>query len=387
MKKMRLGIIGLGAQGSTYLNLVADAKVANVVIGAVCDIDPKKKAEIAARFPGMPFFDNYLEMLDSGLVDAVVTCVPHYLHPEMGMETLKRDLHALLEKPAGVYSKQVRELNEFASSKPELKFGVFFNQRTNPLYKRIKAIVENGEIGTIRRTHWTITTWWRPQSYYNQSEWRATWGGEGGGVLVNQAPHQLDLFQWICGMPKKVYANCQYGSHRDIVVEDDVTAIFDYGNGATGTFVTCTHDVIGTDRLEIVGNKGRIVVEGSKKATIYRMTKTEEECNASMSMMDVMKLVMGMGNTDELYLKEEFEEAPAWGVQHAEVLENFASAVLFDTPLLAPGQEGINGVNLANAIHLSSWLNQEVDVPVDEDLFLAELNKRIEQEGKFETKV
>lgn len=385
MKKMRLGIIGLGQQGGSYLNFIADAKVANVVIGAVCDIDPAKKAMIAQRFPGMPFYDDYIEMMESGLVDAIVTCVPHYLHPHMGIEALSRNIHALLEKPAGVYSKQVRELNEYATSKPELKFGVFFNQRTNPLYQKIKAIVDNGDIGTLRRTHWTITTWWRPQSYYDQSEWRATWGGEGGGVLVNQAPHQLDLFQWICGMPKKVISNCKYGYQRNIVVEDDVTAIFDYGNGATGTFITCTHDVIGTDRLEIFGSKGSIIVEDSKKATIKRFHKSEEECNASMTLMDVMKLTMG-GQASQLYSTEVIEEAPTWGVQHCLVLENFASAVLFDTPLLAPGQEGINGVQLANAIHLSSWLNKEVEVPVDEDLFLEELNKKIKEENKFEVK-
>ncbi len=385
MKKMRLGIIGLGQQGGTYLNFIADAKVANVVIGAVCDIDPQKKAEIAQRFPGMPFFDNYIEMLDSGLVDAIVTCVPHYLHPEMGIEAIKRDIHALLEKPAGVYSKQVRELNEYASTKPEIKFGVFFNQRTNPLYKRIKEIIENGEIGNIRRTQWTITTWWRPQSYYDSSAWRATWGGEGGGVLVNQAPHQIDLFQWICGMPKKIYANVKYGYQRDIVVEDEVTAIFDYGNGATGTFITCTHDAIGTDRLEIVGDRGRIVVDKSTTAKVYRMHKSEQEMNATMSMMEVMQLVMG-GKADSLYDIEEIVESPVWGAQHCEVLENFASAVLFDTPLLAPGQEGIKGVQIANAIHLSSWLNAEVDVPVDEELFISELNKRITDEGKFDTR-
>ncbi|MGL5540105.1 MAG: Gfo/Idh/MocA family protein [Erysipelotrichaceae bacterium] len=385
MKKMRLGIIGLGQQGGSYLNFIAEAKVKNVVVGAVCDIDPAKKADIAQRFPTLPFFENYIEMMESGLVDAVVTCVPHYLHPEMGIEALKRDIHALLEKPAGVYTKQVRELNEFSLTKPHLKFGVFFNQRTNPLYKKIKKIVEAGEIGNIRRTDWTITTWWRPQSYYDQSAWRATWGGEGGGVLVNQAPHQLDLFQWICGMPASISSDVKYGYQRDIAVEDDVTAVLDYGNGATGTFVTCTHDVIGTDRFEIVGDRGKIVIEDSKKATIKRLHKSEQEMNATMGMMDVMKLMMG-GKTDALYSTEVIEEAPTWGTQHCEVMENFADAVLNDAPLLAPGTEGIRGVEMANAIHLSSWLGKPVSLPLDEELFLSELNKRIAAEGKYEPK-
>ena len=213
-------------------------------------------------------------MVTSGKVDAVVTTVPHYLHPEMAIYALAHGVHVLVDKPAGVYAKQVREMNEFAATKPELTFAIMFNQRTNNLYQRLKEIVSSGELGSIRRTNWIINSWWRPQSYYDQSEWRATWGGEGGGVLVNQAPHQLDLWQWICGMPKAISAKVIYGAHRDIAVDNDVTAVADYGNGATGVFVTCTHDVIGTDRLEIDLDGGKIVVEKSKTATVSRLNKT-----------------------------------------------------------------------------------------------------------------
>ncbi|MDN3018841.1 Gfo/Idh/MocA family oxidoreductase [Paenibacillus sp. BSR1-1] len=382
MANVRLGIIGLGAQGGAYAGFIADGKVKNMVIGAICDTDPAKKQLAQEKYPDVPFYDNYIEMLESGTVDAVVTCVPHYLHPEMGIESLKRDIHALVEKPAGVYTKQVQELNDFAATKPEVKFGIMFNQRTNPLYQKVKEIIDNGEIGNIRRTNWVITTWWRPQGYYNQSEWRATWGGEGGGVLVNQAPHQIDLLQWICGMPKKVYSNVKYGYQRDIVVEDEVTAVLDYGNGATGVFVTCTHDVVGTDRFEILGDKGKIVVDDSKKVTIKRLVKPEKEMSATMNMQDVMKIFMG-GNADDIFTEEVLEFGSVWGAQHIAVLEDFASAIVEGTPLLAPGSDGINGVRLANAIHLSSWLGKEVEVPFDENLFLEELNKRIAEEGKY----
>jgi predicted dehydrogenase len=198
-KKVRLGIIGLGAQGSMYAQFIASGMVPNMEIGAICDTDAAKAEVAESNYPGVPFYADYIAMLESGDVDAVVTCVPHYLHPEMGINALERKIHALVEKPAGVYTKQVRELNEFAATTPDLTFGIMFNQRNNPLYQKIKEIVGNGEIGKIRRTNWIITTWWRPQGYYEQSAWRATWGGEGGGVLVNQAPHQLDLWQWICG--------------------------------------------------------------------------------------------------------------------------------------------------------------------------------------------
>ncbi|WP_171632199.1 Gfo/Idh/MocA family protein [Paenibacillus plantarum] len=382
MNKVRMGIIGLGAEGGMYAGFLADGKVSNMIIGALCDTDPAKKQMAAEKYPDIPFYDNYIEMMQSGHVDAIVTCVPHYLHPQMGIEALKRGIHALVEKPAGVYTKQVRELNEFAASKPELTFGIFFNQRTNSLYQKLKQLIDDGEIGAIRRTNWIITTWWRPQGYYDQSEWRATWGGEGGGVLVNQAPHQLDLMQWICGMPKKVYSNVKYGFQRNIAVEDEVTAMFEYENGATGVFVTCTHDVLGTDRFEILGDKGKIVVDGSKKITIKRLTTPESEMSNSMNMQDVMKIFMGQ-NTGDIFTEEVLEFGEAFGIQHIAVLENFAANVLDGTPLIAPGSDGIYGVRLANAIHLSSWLGKEIELPFDEDLFLQELNKKVEAENKY----
>ncbi|QIZ10879.1 Gfo/Idh/MocA family oxidoreductase [Priestia megaterium] len=382
MKTVRLGIVGLGAQGGAYAQFISEGKVKNMVIGAICDNDPAKKAVAAEKYPDVPFYDNYIEMLESGEVDAVVTCVPHYLHPEMGIDSLKRNIHALVEKPAGVYTKQVKELNEFAATKPELTYAIMFNQRTNPLYQKLKELIDNGVIGKIRRTNWIITTWWRPQGYYDQSEWRATWGGEGGGVLVNQAPHQIDLLQWICGMPKKVYSNVKYGYQRNIAVEDEVTAMFDYGNGATGVFITATHDIIGTDRFEILGDNGKIVVDDSKKITIKRLNKPEPEMNATMNMQDVMSIFMG-GDTSDIYSTEEIVFESVWGGQHIAVLENFAANIIDGTPLIAPGSDGINGVALANAIHLSSWLGKEVELPIDEEVYLAELNKKIKEENKY----
>ena len=381
-RKVRLGIIGLGAQGSMYAKFIADGLVPNMEIGAISDHHPDK-AKIAADY-GVPFYDDYLALLDSGDVDAVVTCVPHYLHPEMGINALRRGIHALVEKPAGVYTKQVAELNRFAAQHPELTFGIMFNQRNNPLYIKIKEIVDSGDIGKIRRTNWVITTWWRPQGYYDQSAWRATWGGEGGGVLVNQAPHQLDLWQWICGVPKSVYAKVAYGFQRDIAVEDEVTAVVDYGDGATGVFVTATHDLVGTDRFEILGDQGKIVVENSRVATVTRLRAPERELSAGMDMSDVAKLFSGQLDVDALYTQEVLEFDSVWGAQHSGVLQNFAANILDGTPLLAPGSDGINGVRLANAIHLSSWTGTEVSLDFDEDEFLAELNKRIRDEGTFD---
>jgi predicted dehydrogenase len=381
--QVRLGIIGFGNQGSTYARMIAAGMVPNMTVGAICDIDPEKAAAIASVHPGVAYFADYRELLASGAVDAVVTCVPHYLHPEMAIAALESGLHVLVEKPAGVYTSQVEELNAVAATKPELTFGIMFNQRNNPLYRRIKEIVDAGEIGAIRHTNWVITTWWRPQGYYDSSAWRATWGGEGGGVLVNQAPHQLDLWQWICGIPKSVYAKVGYGFRRNIAVEDEVTALVDYGEGATGVFVTATHDLTGTDRFEILGDLGKIVVEDSARATVTRLTAPEREISEGLSDEVVKKLFSGGFNPEEHYTTEVVEFESAWGSQHAGVLENFAANILDGTPLLAAGSEGINGVRLANAIHLSSWTGREVPLEFDEAEFLQELNQRIRDEGLF----
>src|SRR5829696_3282016 len=375
--KVRVGIIGLGGQGLAYADLIADGLIPDLALGAAFDVDLAKEQVAKSKYPGMPFYSDYGDLLQSGDVDAVIICVPHYLHPELGIAALKQDIHVLIEKPAGVYTKQVNELNAVAASKPELTFAIMFNQRNNPLYRVIKKIVSSGQIGGIRHTSWIITTWWRPQVYYDQSAWRGTWGGEGGGVLVNQAPHQLDLWQWICGVPQSVYAKVAYGFRRDIAVEDEVTAVVEYGDGATGVFITAVHDLVGTDRFEILGDNGKIVVDNSLTATATRLNKPERVLSEGMDMQDVMKLFTGQLNAQDYYSSEVIEFESKWGAQHTGVLENFAANILDGTPLIAPGSDGINGVRLANAIHLSSWTGKEVSLDFDEDEYLAELNKRI----------
>lgn len=383
MEKVKLGIIGLGVEGMAYAKFILDGRVPNMEIGAVSDVSADK--ESAAKEFGVPFFGDYKEMIKSGAVDAVVTTVPHFLHPEMGIFALENGVHALVEKPVGVYTKQAQRLLDVAKSKPELQFGVFFNQRTNDLYKDLRALISSGELGALRHTSWIITNWWRPQGYYDMSAWRATWGGEGGGVLVNQAPHQLDLWQWICGVPKSVFAKVQFGFRRDIAVEDEVNALVDFGNGATGSFITATHDMIGTDRLEILLDKGKIVVENSKDVTISRLNKPEQELSKNMSLEDVRKLFSGQLDMSEFMTTETKSYISVWGDQHSEVMRNFAAAIHGEEELLAPGADGIHGVRLANAIHLSGWTGQEVSIEnFDDATYLNELNKRIREEGKFE---
>lgn len=386
--KLKFGIIGFGAQGTSYARFIEEGLVPSMELVAVCDIDPVRVDLAKEKYADVVTFSDYKELIDSGQVEAIITTVPHFLHPEIAIYALEKGVHVLNEKPAGVYTKQVKELNEVATAKKDdVTYAIMFNQRNNPLYQKIKKLIDDGEIGNIRRTNWIITSWYRPQAYYDQSEWRATWGAEGGGVLVNQAPHQLDLIQWIAGVPKSVYAKATYGYQRNIVVEDEVTAVFDYGNGATGVFITATHDLMGTDRLEIFGDKGKIIVDDSQKVTVKRLPKTEQELDEEVTAVGTRFTFPGGKTKKDMVEEETFTTDSIWGAQHAGVLENFARHILFGEELIAPGEEGINGVRLANAIHLSSWLDKEVSLSdFDDDLYLELLNGKIKEEGKYETR-
>lgn len=396
-KKVRFGIVGFGAQGSFYAGCLSNkgaflpgmpavACPPHCTIGAICDNDPVKEAAAREKYPEVPFYRDWKELALSNDVDVVVTTVPHYLHHEIAIFCMEHGVNVLVEKPAGVRAKDVIAMNRCAEAHPDVVFGIMFNQRTNKLYQKVRELVASGELGEIRRSNWIINTWWRPDSYYKQSAWRATWGGEGGGVLVNQAPHQLDLWQWICGSPIRVTSKNINGAYRDIATENDVTILTEYANGATGCFITCTHDAIGTDRFEIDLSAGKIVIENSAKATIYRMKRSEPELNATMTIRDVELLTKGNASGDRLYDTEVIENVDAWGVQHTAVLENYALAVLTGSPLLAPGTDGIMGVNLANASQLSAWTGKTVDFPVDSEVYAAALNEHIAAEGKYPTR-
>ena len=272
----------------------------------------------------------------------------------------------MVEKPVGVYTKQVLEMNEASRKHPEVVFGLMFNQRTNHLYRKMKEIVQSGKYGQIRRTNWIITNWYRPQFYYDSGDWRATWAGEGGGVLLNQCPHQLDLWQWICGMPKKIRSHLHYGKWHDIEVEDDVTVYAEYENGATGVFVTSTGDACGTNRFEIQLDRAKLVAENDKLyVTEYDMTEQE--------FSKICKEPFGRVN-----MKNVDVETDGKNEQHIGVLNAWGGAILRGEQLVADGKEGIFEVTLSNAIHLSSWLGKEIEIPFDDELFYIQLKKRID---------
>lgn len=374
MEKVKLGIIGVGNMGTNHSKYNMEGLTPELELVAVADRKEARRQWCKENLPEtVEIFTEGKDLIDSGLCDAVMIVVPHYQHPELTMYALEKGLHVMCEKPAGVYTKQVREMNA-AAAKSDKVFAMMFNQRTNNLFQKMHEIVQSGEMGEIKRVNWIVTDWYRTQVYYDSGDWRATWDGEGGGVLLNQCPHNLDLLQWICGLPCKVRAFCHEGKWHDIEVEDDVTAYLEFPNGATGVFVTTTADAPGTNRFEITLTGGQLVFEDDK-LTVKKLAIDEREfCKTAKGGFDKPEV------TTEVFEREEAIE------QHCGVMNAFAGHILRGTPLVASGTEGINGLMLSNAMHLSSWLGHEVELPVDEDLYLDELNKRRATSGKKEAK-
>lgn len=376
MKKVRLGMIGIGNMGTGHCQNIMDGKCPEIELTAVADINPDRLKWAAGNLPeSVVKFDSAEELMDSGLCDAVHIAVPHYDHPGLAIEAMKKGLHVMVEKPAGVYLKQVREMNAEAKKHPELVFGMMFNQRTDHIYRKMKELVDGGTLGELRRSNWIITDWYRPQAYYDSGSWRATWKGEGGGVLLNQCPHNLDLWQWICGMPVRVQAHLHYGKWHQIEVEDDVTAYVEYANGATGSFITTTGDAPGTNRFEVTLEKGKLVSEGGK-LKLWELSMKEPEFSRINQ--------IPFGSPDVTFTEVETDGKSE---QHVGVLNAFAAAILREEPLVASGLEGINGLTLSNAMHLSDWTGKMIDLPMDEDLYWTLLQKKaqeskVKKEGK-----
>ncbi len=334
--------------GANHAANILAGKVKGMELTAVADFNEPKRA----RFPGIKGFVTADELIASRLVDAVLIATPHYDHPITGVKALKAGLHVLVEKPLAVHKADGQRLIAAHKNK-RLVFATMLNQRTDGFYRKIRELVRGGELGRLRRINWIITTWFRTEAYYKSSSWRATWAGEGGGVLLNQCVHNLDLFQWIFGMPKQVRAFCGFGRYRNVEVEDDVTAYFEYAPGTSAVFITSTGEAPGTNRLEVVGERGKVVYEND------RLVFTRNE----MEMSRFAKI------SPKPFARPEAEHidlpAEGHGGQHVEVLQNFADAILHRTPLIAPAVEGLPAVELANAMLLSSWKGTTVELPIN----------------------
>lgn len=355
MDKIRLGIIGMGNMGCGHLKSVLNGECPRVEVTAFADIDPDKLKRASDMLPSAAAFGDTIEMLDSGLIDAALIAVPHYDHPKYAIECFNRGIHVMTEKPAGVYTRQVREMNE-AAEKSGVKFAIMFNQRTNPIFAKAREIVRSGQLGELKRCVWIVTNWYRTQAYYDSGSWRATWNGEGGGVLLNQAPHNLDLWQWIFGMPKRVRAFCSFGKYHSIDVEDDVTIYGEYDNGATAVFITTTGEAPGANRLEISGDLGKLVLEDGK---LKWWKLKEPERHTCFTCKDGF-----------IWPESTYEECSAPEPDgHPILLNNFADAILDGKELIANGYEGLNSLSISNAAYVSAWTDNWADIPVAEDIF------------------
>jgi predicted dehydrogenase len=350
MNKIKLGIVGFGNMGSGHAENIAKGLAPHVELSAICDIDAER-LNAAKVLYDVPLYEKAGEMFANGGLDAVELAVPHYFHPPMAIDAFAKGLNVMTEKPAGVYTKQVLEMNE-AASKSGKVFGIMFNQRTTPMYRKIKQMVENNELGHIKKIIWIVTDWYRSQAYHRSASWRSTWAGEGGGTILNQNPHNLDLWQWMFGMPSQLTAFCSWGKYYDIECEDDVTVYMAYDNGTTGVYTTSTAETPGTNRLEISCDNGKLIAENNE-LTFYKNSISEREFNKI--------------NTEPFgrpqYAVEKIELPNPPESAHSVVLDKFGEVILNGGgELIANGAEGLNEMTISNAIYLSDWLG---NTPID----------------------
>ena len=365
MDNVRLGIVGLGNMGKAHLHNIRSGKVPGLRVTALCE----SFGTLPQLLEGESAFTDVKQMIRSGRIDAILICTPHFSHTTIGIEALSAGLHVLVEKPISVHKADCERLIAAHTDKSKT-FAAMFNMRTNATFKKVKDLIESGEIGDVRRVHWEVTDWFRTNYYYATGGWRGTWKGEGGGVLMNQCPHNLDLFQWLFGMPQRVRGFCQFGRFHQIEVEDDVTAIMQYDNGTTATFVTSTGEAPGVNRLEISAENGRLTVTNGKHIHFQRnrvpMSKFCMETEAAFAMPESWSIDIPEDET---------------GGQHIEILQNFTAAILKGEKLLSPAEEGIRSVELANSILLSAWNDCTIDLPMD----ASEYEKLLTEKGEKST--
>jgi predicted dehydrogenase len=375
-RKVRIAVIGVGGMGSSHVRDLA--KLSNVELAAVCDIDHATADRVAAQY-GVPAYYDATELLDHAQVQAITIATPHYFHTPISIAAFERGIHVLTEKPLAVQvrdgHRMIAAYQQAQQKHPGLLFAIMFQQRMHGFWRKVKQMITDGELGKIVRVSWIITDWFRPQAYYDSGGWRATWAGEGGGVLLNQCPHNLDLYQWFVGMPKRVTGIVGIGKYHNIEVEDEVTGVFEHENGIIGHFVATTAESPGTNRLEIVGENGRLVFENGE-LVFYRNTS---------SMLEFLETSVKLW--DKVPCQREVVEYDHAGkAGHGAVLENFANAILNGEPLVAPAVEGIRSLTLGNAILFSSFLRRPLDLPFDEEAYAAKLDELV-RSSKFQKTV
>lgn len=348
-KTLRFGIVGAGVIATEHAKGIAAVEGAKLT--AVADI-VRASAEAVAAPAGAKVYDNYLDMIRSGEVDVVNICTPHFLHPPVAFAAFKRKLHVLTEKPMASQVSAARKMVE-AANKAGVTFAVVFQSRTLPMYKRARELIRSGRLGKLQRATWTATAWFRTQTYYNSGGWRGTWGGEGGGVLLNQCPHTLDMYQWLVGMPSRVHGFVGLGKYHRVEVEDEATAVLEYQNGMVGHIIATTGEWPGVNRFEIAGDRGRMTIEGGKLKLSLTDVSIDHFCRNDP-----------VAKSDGPAMVETEETFPPEGGTHADVVRNLVDAIRNGAPLIVTGDDGIGSLELANAILLSGVRRKPVDLPL-----------------------
>ena len=365
MKHVRLGIVGLGNIGKFHAGYLLEKKISRCELTAVSDAFAPGLAPYQKR-PGLQTFASCEEMIRSGEIDALIVATPHFLHTTIGIDALKNGLHVMVEKPISAHKADAERLIAVAQAHPKQVFGGMFQMRVEPRYQKIKQLLGSADFGQLVRVNWVITDWFRTEAYYASGGWRATWKGEGGGVLLNQCLHQLDMLQWLCGMPKNVRGFCQLGRYHNIEVEDNITTYMEWANGATGVFISSTGEAPGTNRLELCGTRGKLVVAEDGK---MRFTRNEAD------MIEFSRTSKsGFAKPDAWNCEIPFEPASN---PHGILIQNFVDSILDGTPLIAPGAEGMGSVELANVLLYSSLIGQSIDLPMDSTAWENKLNELI----------
>ena len=370
--KVKLGIVGLGNMGKVHVRHVMD--LPNTKLVAVCETNCDK-LQAANVDASVTSFMDYQQMLDSVAIDGVIIATPHYEHPDMSIAAFERGIHVLVEKPIAVHVNEARRMidayHTFRRQMPDLIFAAMFMQRTWGHWRVIKSMIDQGELGKLIRCSWIITDWFRTQYYYDSGDWRATWSGEGGGVLMNQCPHNLDLYQWLVGVPSRIHGFASFGKHHDIEVEDEVTAYLEHEDGMVGHFITTTGESPGTNRLEISGENGKLVYENDEIVFFRNEWSSIKQLRESQKGFDKVPCQREI---------VDFEHHGKHG--HELVIANFADAISKGSDLIAPAEEGLNSIMINNGIILSSHNRQTVSLPIDGDQFANLLQRFIDESAK-----
>ncbi len=367
---IRVGIAGIGYIAEEYIKLFSQGKIKGAEISALSSRNYSHMKQIQDTYclQEATLFTDYEGMLDSGTIDMVMICTPHFCHSNMAISSVERGIHTMIEKPVGVFPDELENLMNHVRLHSDTLSGVLYCKRSNPAFIKLKQLLDNGDIGDLKRITWIITDMYRPQVYFDANPWKGTFRGEGGGLMMTQVSHQIDLLVWLCGLPVTLQAFCYTGRERKIEVENEVTIIMEYPNNAVGQFIASSHECPGSSRLEIIGNRGQVILENENILTFRSLQLDEKEysvnCKEVYGRVPYTERQFNFGSIDNT-------------VMQAEIINNFITAIFDKTPVLCPVQEAVDTQFFIQGAYLSAWEHKKQPIPADSVTFTKELTKRI----------